>query len=103
MNSYIEQAMEKITDLQQQTRFCINNYDYYHKNNELDILRHKEKKLHTSSKYINEFLNTLAEVQNTIEEMNKRCDEVDMILEKCTSNKGKKDEKVETDNNKENM
>ncbi|XP_017494165.1 PREDICTED: uncharacterized protein LOC108382292 [Rhagoletis zephyria] len=103
MNSFIEQAMEKITDLQRHTRYCINNYDYYHKNNEFDILRNKEKILRTSAVHLNDFLNTLAQVQDTIEELNKQCDEVDAILGNCTSNKGNKDEKEDTDSGKENI
>ncbi|XP_053947642.1 uncharacterized protein LOC128856366 [Anastrepha ludens] len=101
MNSYIEQAMDKISDLQQQTHFCVNNYDYYHKNNESDILRQKQKQLRVSAMHLNGFLNALTELQNTIEEITTQCDEVDALLEKCKSVKGKKDE--ETDSNKENM
>ncbi|XP_011180017.1 uncharacterized protein LOC105210637 [Zeugodacus cucurbitae] len=102
MNTYIEQAMEKITDLQQQTHFCINNYDYYHKNNESEICRQKEKQLRVSGMYLKEFLNTLEAFQNTIQDITSQCDEVDAILEKCNSQKGKKDVE-ETDSNKENV
>ncbi|XP_018784098.1 PREDICTED: uncharacterized protein LOC108965881 [Bactrocera latifrons] len=99
MNAYIEQAMEKVTDLQQQTHFCINNYDYYHKNNEFEILRQKEKQLRVSAIYLKEFLNTLDAFQDAIQDISSQCDEIDVLLEKCTQ-KGKKDE---TDSNKENI
>lgn len=102
MNAFIEQAMDKVTDLQQQTHFCINNYDYYHKNNEFDILRQKKKQLRVSAMYLTEFLNTLNAFQNTIKDATSQCDEVDVILGKCTSQKGKKDVE-ETDSNKENI
>lgn len=101
MNAYIEHAIEKVTDLQQQTHFCLNNYDYYHKNNELEILRQKEKQLRVSAMYLKEFLNTLDAFQNAIKDMSSQCDEVDAILEKC-SQKGKKDVE-DTDSNKENI
>ncbi|XP_039961018.1 uncharacterized protein LOC120775087 [Bactrocera tryoni] len=101
MNPYIEQAMEKVTDLQQQTHFCINNYDYYHKNNEFEILRQKEKQLRFSAMYLKEFLNTLESFQIAIQDISSQCDEIDVLLEKSTK-KGKKDEE-ETDSNKENI
>ncbi|XP_020712885.1 uncharacterized protein LOC105664585 [Ceratitis capitata] len=99
MDPYVEEAMDKVAELQQQTHFCINNYAYHHKNNEFDVLRQKEKQLRVSAIYLNEFLGTLSDFQRTISEMNNKCDEIDVIL----SNLEKSDGESGTDNNKENI
>ena len=77
---------DKLEDLRRDTRFCFNNYDYHHKNNEYEIMENLQDILKESLKDGEEFLNRMKSVRSSITTARKTCSELDDLLLKVGVN-----------------
>lgn len=80
LSDTLKQLEEKLEDLQRDTKFCVNNYDYHHKNNENEILEQLNGILNESYQDVQEFLNNIEKVRVLMHTANKKCSEVDKLL-----------------------
>ncbi|XP_011295585.1 uncharacterized protein LOC105262376 isoform X2 [Musca domestica] len=71
---------DQIDDLQRDTKFCLNNYDYHHKNNEYEILKKIQNILEESASDGPEFQMNLEQMKETIQVAQRKCLEVDEII-----------------------
>lgn len=71
---------DKLQDLQRDTKFCVNNYGYHHKNNEHEILRSLHDILKDSQKDGQEFIDHVQNVRTSIDTARKKCSEIDELL-----------------------
>ncbi|TMW52493.1 hypothetical protein DOY81_002453, partial [Sarcophaga bullata] len=77
---------DKLEDLRRDTRFCFNNYDYHHKNNEYEIMDNLQDILNESLQDGEEFLNRMKNVRSSITTARKTCSELDDLLLKVGIN-----------------
>lgn len=71
---------DKIDDLQRDTKFCINNYDYHHKNNEPEILAKIQTVLAECGPEADVFHKNMEQFKETIAKARMKCAELDDIM-----------------------
>ncbi|XP_037816779.1 uncharacterized protein LOC119607084 isoform X2 [Lucilia sericata] len=79
-NDTIKLLKEKLDDLQRDTQFCVNNYDYHHKNNEYDIIQDLHCILKDSLVDGQEFLSYMENIHSSVETARKKCSDIDVLL-----------------------
>ncbi|XP_073829107.1 uncharacterized protein [Musca autumnalis] len=80
INEIMRNFDEQIDDLLRDTKFCLNNYDYHHKNNEYEILNKIRSILEDCSPDGVEFQRNLEQIKETIEVAKQKCSEVDDMI-----------------------
>lgn len=89
-NSTITQVLksieDKLEDLWRDVRFCLNNYDYHHKNNEYEIMESLQNILNESLQDGEEFFHRMKTVRSSITTARKKCSELDELLLKVGVN-----------------
>lgn len=86
LNEILKSLEDKLEDLQRDTKFCVNNYDYHHKNNEDEIIQNLQDILKESLQDGQEFLSQMKNVRSSIDTARKKCSEIDEMLEKLGVN-----------------
>ncbi|KAI8127856.1 hypothetical protein CVS40_2454 [Lucilia cuprina] len=79
-NDTIKLLKEKLDDLQRDTQFCVNNYDYHHKNNEYEIIQDLHCILKDSLVDGQEFLSYMENIRSSIETARRKCSDIDVLL-----------------------
>ncbi|KAM7348252.1 uncharacterized protein ACRADG_007670 isoform 1-T11 [Cochliomyia hominivorax] len=80
LNEILKSLEEKLEDLQRDTKFCVNNYDYHHKNNEHEIVQTLQGILKESLNDGQQFLSYMKNVQSSIERARTKCCKIDEML-----------------------
>lgn len=81
LNSTLHLLEEKLDELQRNTKFCVNNYDYHHKNNERQILQNVKGILKDSLMEGKQFIESMENMRSSIKAARKKCNEIDELLE----------------------
>ncbi|XP_075156192.1 uncharacterized protein LOC142229514 [Haematobia irritans] len=79
---------DKIEDLYRDTKFCLNNYDYHHKNNEYEVLNKMKCILDECAPDGKRFIKSMKKFKDTIDLARKKCSEVDDLLKELNIDPG---------------